>query len=44
MENTKIEIASVEIASETAHEDQRRELNDLELVLVGGGNGDTILH
>lgn len=44
MDNTKIEIASIQNATETAHEDQRRELNDLELALVGGGNGDTILH
>ena len=44
MANTKIEIASLEATTDAAHEDQRRELNDLELVLVGGGNGDTILH
>lgn len=44
MDNTKVELGSLELAIEKAHEDQRRELTDLELAIVGGGNGDTILH
>ena len=44
MDNRTIEIGVVETAIETAREDQRRQLTELELALVGGGNGDTILH
>ena len=43
MENTKIELASVEATVAKAQETQQRELNELELALVGGGSGDTIL-
>jgi len=44
MDNTKIELGSIELAADKAHEEQRRELTDLELALIGGGNGDTILY
>ena len=42
MENTKIEAAAIEEALRQA-EQQFRELNDLQLVLVGGGIGNTII-
>ena len=43
MELNRIEVAAVEEAVDQA-EAQLRELNDLQLALVGGGSGDTILH
>ena len=43
MDNTKVELGSIELAIDKAHEEQRRELSELELALIGGGNGDTIL-
>ena len=43
MENTKIEVAVVEAAICEAMEAQLRDLNELQLALVGGGCGDTIL-
>jgi hypothetical protein len=43
MELTKIEVASVEVAVNEAAENAVRELNDLQMLLVGGGCGETIL-
>lgn len=42
MELINIEVAAVERAVVEANEIQLRELNDLQLVLVGGGIGDPI--
>ena len=44
MENTKVELISVETAVANAQENQQRELSELELAYVGGGSGDTIMH
>ena len=43
MEVNQIEFAVLEAAADQA-DLQLRELNDLQLALVGGGSGDTILH
>ena len=43
MENTKFKNIAVEETINGAAETQLRELNDLQLALVGGGCGDTIL-
>ena len=43
MELSKVEIALVEEAAESANESSIVSLNDLELALVGGGSGETIL-
>jgi hypothetical protein len=42
MELINIEVAVVEKAVVEANEAQLRELNDLQLVMVGGGIGDPI--
>lgn len=42
MEHAKIEIAFVEKTVEEAAREQVRELNDLQLALVGGGGGDVV--
>jgi hypothetical protein len=44
MEFTKAEIAVVEDAVVEATESNVRELNDLHLMLVGGGCGETSYH
>jgi hypothetical protein len=44
MEFTKAEIAVVEVAVVEATESNVRELNDLQLMLVGGGCGETVYH
>jgi len=36
--------SQVEVAVKEAEEKQLQELNDLQLALVGGGAGETILH
>jgi len=43
MELSKVEVAFVEKAVAEVAEEQVRELNDLQLLLVGGGIGETIL-
>ena len=43
MELSKVEVAIVEMAAEGASETSIVALNDLELALVGGGSGETIL-
>jgi hypothetical protein len=35
--------SQIEIAAQEAQENQIQELNDLQLALVGGGSGETIL-
>jgi hypothetical protein len=42
MENTKIELALVEEAIEKSSAEQLKQLADLQLALVGGGNGDVV--
>jgi hypothetical protein len=42
MELINIEVAVIEKAAVEANEIQLRELNDLQLVMVGGGIGDPI--
>ena len=42
MEHAKTEIAAVEQTVEIACAEQMRELNDLQLALVGGGAGDVV--
>ena len=42
MEHANIEIAFVEKTVEDAVRVQLRELNDLQLALVGGGGGDVV--
>ena len=42
MEHAKTEIAAVEQTLEVAAAEQMRELNDLQLALVGGGAGDVV--
>jgi hypothetical protein len=44
MEFTKAEIAVVEDAAVEATESNMHELNDLQLMLVGGGCGETVYH
>ena len=41
MDRANVEIA---VAAKEAEEKQIQELNDLQLALVGGGAGETILH
>jgi hypothetical protein len=43
MDHTKVESTVVELVIAEAHQNQKNELNDLQLVLVGGGFGETIL-
>ena len=43
MELTKVEITVVEQLAEMAHEAKLLELSELQLVLVGGGIGETVL-
>jgi len=43
MELSKSEVATVEAAAALAAKAQLEELNDLQLALVGGGIGETIL-
>ena len=43
MELTKVEVASVEVAAKEAGEAAIKELNELQLLLVGGGCGETML-
>lgn len=43
MKVSELEIAAMEVATNEAKEDQLNELNELQLLLVGGGNGETIL-
>ena len=40
MENTKTEVAKIEGTIAKAADAQLRELNSLQLALVGGGNGE----
>lgn len=42
MEFTKVELQAVEVASKAKRADEARELESLELALVGGGIGDVI--
>ena len=44
MEFSKDEIAVVEIAVTEANESDVRELNELQLMLIGGGCGETTYH
>lgn len=44
MEYAKKEIAVLEQAVADAAEEQIRELNELQLLLVGGGSGDVVFH
>lgn len=43
MKASEVEIAAMEVAAKEAKEDQLNELSELQLLLVGGGNGETIL-
>jgi hypothetical protein len=43
VDHTKIESTVVEQAIAEAREDQINELSDLQLALIGGGYGETIL-
>ena len=43
MENTKIEIARIEEVVKDVSEQQIRELNELQLALIGGGSGDVFV-
>ena len=43
MELAKVEIAVVEQVADQAHERKVVELSELQLVLVGGGIGETVL-
>ncbi|HUQ99258.1 MAG TPA: hypothetical protein VM166_07385 [Gemmatimonadaceae bacterium] len=42
MEYAKTEITILEKTIEEAREEQIRELNDLQLALIGGGGGDVV--
>ena len=42
MEHAKTEIAILEKTVEFAVQEQLRELNDLQLALIGGGGGDVV--
>ena len=42
MENTKAELAQIELALGHAKVDQIAELKDLQLALIGGGGGDVV--
>ena len=44
MEHTKIEAAALETTIAEGNEGQVRELNDLQLGLVGGGTAEVTLH
>jgi hypothetical protein len=43
METTKIEVANIERTIADAIENERRELSDLQLSLIGGGIGEVIV-
>jgi hypothetical protein len=43
MELSKVEVSAVENAAKEATETSIRELTELQLILVGGGSGETIL-
>ena len=43
MELSKVEVTAVEIAAKEASEASVQQLTELQLVLVGGGSGETIL-
>jgi hypothetical protein len=42
MENTKAELAQIELTLEHAKLDQIAELRELQLALIGGGGGDVV--
>ena len=42
MENTNVELAHIQMALELIAAEQTKELNDLQLVLAGGGAGDVV--
>lgn len=42
MEHATVELAFLEMAVEDAGQDKLRELNELQLALVGGGGGDVV--
>ena len=44
MDRSTKEILAIEETIRQAGEEQVQELNDLQLALVGGGSGDTIMH
>ena len=43
MDNNQVEVFVVEQTVADAREETIRELNELQLVLVGGGYGDTVI-
>jgi len=43
MEMLKAEVDQVEVASNAAHTESIQELNDIQLVLVGGGSGIVVV-
>jgi len=42
METSKVELAQIEMTNEQVNAEMLKNLNDLQLALVGGGSGDVV--